>query len=116
MADEEKEETTEEEAEEEPEEEKKKPSEELKIVIIVNPGKIMLGVQTPDCDPVYETLEGTLPTALKRVPKLVAEAKVKWDANPRNPKADLPEPEPAPKAARTVPAPAKKETKQPSFF
>ena len=94
---------------------KAKLSDELKIVIILNDGKVMLGVQKTDCDPVYTTFDGTLPTALQRVPKLVKEAKQKWSENPRNPDANLPTPEPAPAPARTVPA-AKKETKQPSFF
>ncbi len=102
--------------EKEPEEPvKAKPSDELKIVIILNPGKVMLGVQSPDCDPVYTTFEGTLPTALQRVPKLVKEAKQKWSENPRNPDANLPTPEPSRTPART-PAAQKKESKQPSFF
>jgi len=102
--------------EKEPEEPvKAKPSDELKIVIILNAGKVMLGVQKTDCDPVYTTFEGTLPTALQRVPKLVKEAKEKWAANPQYPKADLPTPEPSRTPARTAAAP-KKESKQPTFF
>ena len=92
-------------------------TDELKVVIIIRDKKIMLGVQSPDCDPVYTTLEGTLATALKRIPKLVAEAKQQWDAHPRYPDADLPAPEPAPTRARTPAAPKeKKQTGQPSFF
>ena len=91
-------------------------TDELKLVIILHDKKIMLGVQSPDCDPVYTTLEGTLATALKRIPKLVAEAKQKWDAHPRYPKADLPTPEPAKTPARTPAAPKEKKTGQPSFF
>ncbi len=122
MAEEKGEETTEqvENQEEEPTpetqetpEEKPKPSNELKVVIVLKEDKIMLGVQSPDCDPVYTTLTGTLAAALKRVPKLVDEAKQKWSANPRNPAANLPTPAPPP--ARTPAAP--KESKaQPSFF
>ncbi|MBA7564286.1 hypothetical protein ES708_05948 [subsurface metagenome] len=93
-------------------EEKPKPSNELKVVIVLKEDKIMLGVQSPDCDPVYTTLTGTLAAALKRVPKLVDEAKEKWSATPRNPAANLPTPEPPP--ARTPAAP--KEKAQPSFF
>ena len=91
-------------------------TDELKVIIILHDKKIMLGVQSPDCDPVYTTLEGTLATALKRIPKLVAEAKQKWDAHPRYPKADLPTPEPAKTPARTPAAPKEKKTGQPSFF
>jgi len=64
---------------------------------------------------VYTTFEGTLPTALQRVPKLVKEAKEKWAANPRNPDANLPTPKPSSTPARSPAAP-KKESKQPSFF
>ncbi|MBA7516787.1 hypothetical protein ES705_08835 [subsurface metagenome] len=106
-----------EEREEEPRETeesvKAKRSNELKVVIILNDSRVMLGVQSPDCDPVYTTLKGTLADALKRVPKLVDEAKQKWSASPRNPNANLPTPAPTP--ART-PADPKTKTSQPSFF
>ena len=92
---------------------KAKPSNELKVVIILKDDKIMLGVQSPDCDPLYTTLKGTLAAALKRVPKLVNEAKQKWSASPRNPNANLPTPAPTP--ARTSAAPKTKPA-QPSFF
>jgi len=88
---------------------------ELKVVIILHDKKIMLGVQATDCDPVYTTLEGTLTTALKRIPKLVEEAKQKWDAHPRYPEADLPTPKPTQTPAR-APAAPKDKPKQPSFF
>lgn len=103
------------EAQETPETPKEKQSNELKIVIILNEGKVMLGVQSPDCDPIYTTFEGTLPAALKKIPKFVAEAREKWSAAPLNPEANLPKPEPTPAPARTAAAP-KRETAQPSFF
>ena len=92
---------------------KAKPSNELKVVIILKDDRIMLGVQSPNCDPLYTTLKGTLAAALKRVPKLVNEAKQKWSTSPHNPNANLPTPPPTP--ARTSAAP-KKTTSQPSFF
>ena len=92
---------------------KAKRSNELKVVIVLKDDRIMLGVQSPDCDPVYTTLEGTLAAALKRVPKLVDEAKQKWSASPLNPNANLPKPAPTP--ARTSTAPKEKPA-QPSFF
>lgn len=98
---------------------KPKESDELKVVIIIKDNRVMLGVQSPDCDPVYTTLEGTLAAALKRVPKLVAEAKEKWTANPLNPEANLPTPEPTPTPARSssrAAAVPKKKPDQPSFF
>jgi len=94
-----------------------KPSNELEVVIICKDDRAMLGVQSPDCDPVYTTMEGSLATVLEKVPALVAEAKEKWEANPRYPKADLPKPTPSPTPARTPTAstPAKPK-QQPSFF
>jgi len=94
-----------------------KPSNEMKVVIVMKDANIMLGVQSPDCDPVYDTMKGTLAAALKKVPALVAEAKQQWEANPRYPKADLPEPPPSSTPARTSAAssPAKPKS-QPSFF
>lgn len=93
------------------------PTDELKLVIIMKADKIMLGVQSPDCDPVYTTMTGSLAMALKKVPELVKEAKEKWAANPRYPKADLPAPPAPPTPARApVSTAAKEPTKPPSFF
>ena len=101
----------------EQETEEAKQSEELKVVIIINDNGAMLGVQATDCDPVYKTLKGDLAAALKQVPKLVEEAKQKWDTNPRYPKAVMPEPppSPSPSPARTTVA-TRSRPAQPSFF
>lgn len=72
---------------------------ELKVVIAVKDDRVMLGVQAPECDPIYETSQGTLESALKRVPAFVKEAKRKWAKNPRNPEAEMPEPPPESKPA-----------------
>jgi len=90
---------------------------EIKVIIIMKADRIMLGVQSPGCDPVYQTSQGTLADALQLVPVLVAEANLKWDTNPRYPKADLPAPPPSTAPARTpaAAAPTKPKT-QPSFF
>lgn len=94
----------------------KKPANEMKIVIVMRDENLMIGVQSPSCDPVYTTMKGTLPAALKKVPALVAEAKKKWETTPLNPKANLPEVVPPPAPARApVSSPAKKAA-QPSFF
>lgn len=90
-----------------------KPTDELKVVIIMKADNLMLGIQSPDCDPVYRTMKGSLAAALKKVPALVTEAKQQWEVNPRYPKADLPEPAPRPTPARTPPP---KPKVQPSFF
>ena len=93
---------------------------ELKVVIILKGSKAMLGVQSPDCDPVYKTMEGDMAAVLQVVPALVAEARLKWTAAPRYPKADLPKPV-APPATTTTSAAgrtaaAKATTAQPKFF
>ena len=89
---------------------------ELKLVIILKANKVLLGVQSPDCDPVYKTMEGDLASVLQVVPTLVAEAKLKWTAAPRYPKADLPKPvAPATTTSSTVSKLATK-TAQPKFF
>ncbi|MBA7642930.1 hypothetical protein ES703_50639 [subsurface metagenome] len=94
-----------------------KPTNEMKVVIIMKDDRVMLGVQSPDCDPVYTTMKGSLSAALKKVPALVAEAKQKWEATPRYPKADLPEPAPSPTPARTpVTIQSAKKAEKPSFF
>lgn len=94
-----------------------KPANEIKVVIIMKADNIMLGVQSPDCDPVYKTMKGDLTAALQLVPTLVAEAKLKWETSKRYPKANLPEPPPAPKPARPPAAASPPKTKaQPSFF
>ena len=96
-----------------------KPASELKVVIILKDNRAMLGVQSPDCDPVYKTMEGDLAAVLQVVPVLVAEAKLKWTASPRYPKADLPKPViPATTTTSTAnrPAAAKAPAAQPKFF
>jgi hypothetical protein len=93
-----------------------KPASELKVVIIMKANKAMLGVQSPDCDPVYKTMEGDLASVLEVVSTLVAEAQLKWTASPRYPKADLPKPvAPATTTSSTVSKPTAK-TAQPKFF
>lgn len=92
---------------------------EMKIVINSKGKNYMVGVQSPDCDPVYDTFKGTLATVLKKIPKLVENAKKQWLENPKYPKADLPEP-PAPtqSPARSTSSRSKPkaEDETPSFF
>lgn len=115
------EESTEEETAEEPTAEEapsepRQPTDELKVVIIMKGNRSMVGVQSPDCDPIFTPVEGDMAAALAQVPALVESANAKWDANPRYPKADIPEPAPAATPARTPSAPAPAKPKQPSFF
>ena len=95
----------------------RQPTNELKVVIVIKADNILLGVQSPDCDPVYKTMKGDLGAALQQVPGLVTEANQKWNAAPRYPTANLPAPTPSPTPARSpVASPPTKTTKQPSFF
>jgi len=109
----------EEEVEESPQEaatdEPRQASDELKVVIILKGNRAMVGVQSPDCDPIFTTIEGDMSAALSQVPALIEIANAKWDSSPRNPKADLPEPPPSTTPARSQSAPPSKKA-QPSFF
>ncbi|MBA7702862.1 hypothetical protein ES703_111637 [subsurface metagenome] len=88
-------------------------ADELKVVIVIKADSILMGVQSPNCDPVYKTMKGTLAAAVKQITGLVREAKQKWSTAPKYPKADLPEPPPRPVTTRTR-EPDK--PKQPTFF
>lgn len=110
--------------EESPESESEEPEEdagpktfdELKIVVIMKKENLMVGVQSPDCDPVYDTLQGDLAAALEKVPGLVEAAKQRWSENPRYPKADLPEPPPPAQSSKAAKSDTKEKKEQPSFF
>ena len=95
-----------------------KPAGELKVVIILKADRAMLGVQSPDCDPVYKTMEGDLAAVLQVLPTLVADARLQWAAAPRYPKADLPKPVvPAAVTTSAVSKSAARATPaQPKFF
>ncbi len=120
QAEEENEETEEETEESTEEAEKPVPKDELKIVIVMREDRMMVGVQRTECDPVYETIQGSLSDVLTRIPNLVEEAKQKWAETPKNPKANLPAPPaPAPSTVSTrprTPTTPKQPPAQPSFF
>ena len=84
---------------------------EIKVVIVAKDDRSMVGVQSPDCDPIMSTVEGGLSAALERVPSLVAEAEQQWDSNPRYPKATLPE---EPKEEKTVVTRGRTSTSKPA--
>jgi len=92
---------------------------EIKVVISVKDSRGSIGLQSPDCDPVFTSLEGDLETALARVPELVQQAQEKWAESARYPKADVPKPPPPPprqaQSGQTQrPSPA--ETPRPRMF
>lgn len=76
-------------------------SDELKVVISLKGDKASVGVQTPECDPVFFGLEGDLRTALKAVPKFVEEAKNRWETSKLYPKCETPLPSQAQPATTT---------------
>ena len=89
---------------------------ELKVVIILKANRVLLGVQSPDCDPVYKTMAGDLASVLQVVPTLVADARLQWAAAPRYPKADLPKPVAPATTTSSVASKPTAKTAQPKFF
>jgi len=93
-------------------------SEEIKVVVALKENRGSIGVQSPDCDPIFLTFEGDLGLALERVPGLVAEARQRWESNPRYPKCETPLPSQAP-PAQPAPRSASRQaasTAQPPMF
>jgi len=90
---------------------------EIKVVISVKDSRGSIGLQSPDCDPIFTSLEGDLETALARVPELVQQAQDRWAESARYPKADLPKP-PPPRQAQSgqTQRPAQAQTPQPRMF
>jgi hypothetical protein len=74
---------------------------ETKIVIVHKGDAASVGVQRTDCDPILFTFRGDLLSALRGISGFLDEAGRKWQANPRNPKAELPAP--PPQAVTTAP-------------
>lgn len=89
-------------------------SDELKVVIALKGDKASVGVQAPECDPAFFSLEGDLRTTLKAVPKFVEEAKTRWEASKLNPKCESPLPSQEKPAVSTEQSVAPKI--QPSMF
>jgi hypothetical protein len=74
---------------------------ELKIVISLKGNKASVGVQAPECDPVFFNSEGTPKAVLKAVFGFVEEAKSRWEASKLNPKCQSPLPSQEKPAATT---------------
>ncbi len=67
-------------------------SDELKVVISLKGDKASVGVQAPECDPVFFGLEGDLGAILSGVPGFVEEAKTHWETTKLYPKCETPLP------------------------
>ncbi len=73
---------------------------ELKVVIQMKGDRALVGVQGTNTDPVVETLPATsLNDVLSAVPGIVARAREKWTATPKNPTYQRPPEPPAPARA-----------------
>lgn len=92
-------------------------SDEIKIVITHQADKGLIGVRSPDCDPILRTFEGELAAGLEMVPGIVEEAGQLWAENPQFPKCETPLPSQA-EPARTAGAASapKKTSRQQSMF
>jgi len=94
---------------------------EIKVVILLKDGRGSVGIQSPECDPVFSTVEGDLVTIAAELPALVQLAEMKWSTSPKNPQSTI-EPPPAPPAGSVTggsPRAAKEVTPakaQPSWF
>jgi len=77
-------------------------SDEIKVVINLKGDAATIGVQKPDCDPVFRTAEGDLGAVMTRAGELVTEANAIWDANPRYPKCETKLPSQETPPARTT--------------
>ena len=67
-------------------------SQDIKVVLTLKEGGGFLGVQAPDCDPVFTPFQGEWEPFLERIPELVREARQRWAQNPRYPKCEAPLP------------------------
>lgn len=97
-------------------------SDELKVVISLRGDKASVGIQAPECDPVFFAVEGDLKTVVKAMPKLVEEARARWEKGKLNPKCETPLPSQTQPVATTSRAPATSRSQkqapkvQPSMF
>jgi hypothetical protein len=92
-------------------------SDEIKVVITLKEGGASVGIQKPDCDPIFSKVEGELPAVLKAIPKLIAGAKTSWEANSKYPecKTDL-KPKTPPPQTRVTTQPRQPKTEQPALL
>ncbi len=75
------------------------PDNSLKIVINLKDNRAHIGIQSPNCDPVFATAEGSMDKIFKAVKLEIEHARAIWKTSPRNPKIDLPHPAPSPVSA-----------------
>lgn len=79
---------------------------ELKVVIALKDGNASVGIQAPECDPVFFGHKGDLDAVLGVVPDFVNVARKRWKKTKLNPECESPLPSQAkpaapPKASRS---------------
>jgi hypothetical protein len=75
----------------------------MKIVINLDENNAWVGIQKPDCDPVFSMVEsGRLSAVLKVIPDLVKSAEVAWESAKQYPKCETDLKPPAPPAPAPV--------------
>lgn len=94
---------------------------QLKVVINFKENKATVGLQSPDCDPVLNTVEGELQVVLQQLPELIQKAQEQWSQSARYPKTSRPElpalaPQPAATASKSAAAASEKKGPQSSLF
>ena len=63
---------------------------ELKIVINIKGNRAIIGVNAPDCDPVFENCEGDIAVILGNAANLIDTARAKWAKSKKNPSITIP--------------------------
>jgi hypothetical protein len=91
-------------------------SHEIKVVITLKDSGGFVGVQAPNCDPIFTPFEGELEAFLGRIPELVQEARQRWDQNPRYPKCESPLPSQTAPPSRPARSTSHESTSQPRIF
>lgn len=80
-------------------------SDEAKIVIVLKENRATIGVSSPECDPVFDMVEGDLTEIFARAAATLERAREQWTDSPRYPKSDMPAPPPPARAAPARAAP-----------
>jgi hypothetical protein len=91
-------------------------SHEIKVVITLKDSGGFVGVQAPNCDPIFTPFDGELEAFLGRIPELVQEARQRWDQNPRYPKCESPLPSQTASPSRPARSTTRESTSQPRIF
>jgi hypothetical protein len=73
-----------------------------KIVINLSETGATIGIQQPQCDPMFYKAEGDLAHVLCNIPNFVKDAETRWQTSKLYPKTTFVAPAPAPAPVRTT--------------